>query len=121
MVHSCGVPEVDPDDDDALRYVVYHYRYDCERHERRMMFVAAYDNESEFTASIEALGDALRSRAARGEGDPRESVSARCSHLGTAARPKSSGGTLVGSSAGTAAVHETSTMPRASPGARIAA
>jgi hypothetical protein len=71
------VPEVDPDDDDALRYVVYHYRYDDERHERRNVVVAAYDNESEFMGRIEALGDELRARASRGEGDPRETVSGK--------------------------------------------
>jgi hypothetical protein len=69
------VAEVDPDDDDALRYVVYHYRYDDERHERRNVVVAAYDNEPEFIARIDALSDELRARADRGEGDPREAVS----------------------------------------------
>ena len=71
------MPEVDPDDDDALRYVVYHYRYDDERHERRNMVVAAYDNESEFMGRIEALREELRARAARGEGDPRDTVSGK--------------------------------------------
>ena len=71
------MPEVDPDDDDALRYVVYHYRYDDERHERRNVIVAAYDNESEFMGRIEALRDDLRARAASGEGDPRETVSGK--------------------------------------------
>jgi hypothetical protein len=69
------VPEVDPDDDDALRYVLYHYRYDDERHERRNVVVAAYDNEPEFMGRMEALRDELRARAASGEGNPRETVS----------------------------------------------
>ena len=68
---------MDPDDDDALRYVVYHYRYDDERRERRNVVVAAYDNESEFMGRIEALGDELRARAAAGEGDPGETVSGK--------------------------------------------
>jgi hypothetical protein len=75
VVHSYVVPEVEPDDDDVQRYIVYHYRYDDERHERRNVVVAAYDNESEFLARIDALNDELRARAARGEGDPRETVS----------------------------------------------
>lgn len=66
---------MDPDDDDALRFIVYHYRYDDERHERRNVVVAAYDNESEFMARIEAVSDELRARADRGEGDSRERVS----------------------------------------------
>jgi hypothetical protein len=66
---------VDPDDDDALRYVVYHYRYDDERRERRNVVVAAYDNESEFMGRMEALRDELDARAASGEGDPRDTVS----------------------------------------------
>ena len=75
MMHHCVVPEVDPDDESASRYVVYHYRYDNLRHERRNVVVAAYDNEPEFRARMDALSDELRARAARGEGDPRETVS----------------------------------------------
>jgi hypothetical protein len=74
-MHDCVVPEVDPDDESALRYVVFHYRYDDQRHERRYVVVAAYDNEPEFMARIDALSDELRARADRGEGDPRETVS----------------------------------------------
>lgn len=67
--------EVDPDDDDILRYVVRHYRYDPERHERRHVVVAAFDNDAEFRAQIDALGTDLRRRKENAEADPREWIS----------------------------------------------
>ena len=44
----CWVPLADPTDDSAVRFVLEHFRYDPERHERRKVVVAAYDNEVEF-------------------------------------------------------------------------
>jgi hypothetical protein len=70
------VAEVDPDDDRLLRYVVRHYAYDPDRHERRHMTVAAFDNEAEFRALIESLAEELRRRRERGdEVDQREHYS----------------------------------------------
>jgi hypothetical protein len=47
------VSEVDPDDDDVDRWVVWHYRYDDERRERRNVTVGSYDNEAEFKTRLE--------------------------------------------------------------------
>ena len=54
-----GMAEVDPDDDAITRYVVRHYRFDPERHERRHVVVAAYDNEREMRRQIERIGAEL--------------------------------------------------------------
>jgi hypothetical protein len=56
------VAEVDPQDDTIRRYVVRHYAYDPDRHERRHMTVAAFDNEAEHRALFERLSEELRTR-----------------------------------------------------------
>ena len=67
---------VDPADDSIQRYVVRYYRYDPDRHERRHVVVAAFDNQSEFEACLDATAAALRTRRAAGEDvDPREYIS----------------------------------------------
>jgi hypothetical protein len=70
------VAAVDPDDDSILRYVIRHYRYDPDRHERRHVVVAAFDSQSEFEAVVDAIAAALRARREAGEDvDPREYIS----------------------------------------------
>jgi hypothetical protein len=70
------VSPVDPENDEITRYIVWHYRYDPDRHERRHQVVAAFDNETEFEACIEAAALDLRRRRESGEAvDPREYVS----------------------------------------------
>lgn len=49
------------------RFVVRHYRYDAERRERRHVVVAAFDNEPEFLACMEAVRDELERRRHDGE------------------------------------------------------
>jgi hypothetical protein len=44
--------KVDADDDTIRRFVVQHYRYDPDRHERRPVVIAAFDNEAECEASM---------------------------------------------------------------------
>jgi hypothetical protein len=61
------VARVDPADDDALRYIVRHYRYDPARHERRHVQVAAFDNEREFLACMADLRGELDRRKRDGE------------------------------------------------------
>jgi hypothetical protein len=61
------VPVVDSNDDLIRRYVVRSYAYDPERHERRHQVVAAFDNEQEFRALINARKDELERRRAAGE------------------------------------------------------
>ena len=58
---------VDPDDDSIHRWVVWHYRYDSYRSERRNVVVAAFDNPGEFFADIAERSSQLRRRSERGE------------------------------------------------------
>jgi len=51
---------VDPQDDTVDRWVVFHYKFDPERHERRNVIVAAFDRKREFNSFIEREGVALR-------------------------------------------------------------
>jgi hypothetical protein len=70
------VAAVDPDDDTIYRYVVRCYRNDPDRHERRHVVIAAFDNESEWDACFGTTEAALRARRDAGEAvDPREHVS----------------------------------------------
>ena len=67
---------VDPADDDALRFIVRHYRYDPARRERRHVDVAAFDNEPEFLACLADLRGEIERRTRDGEpADPAEHVS----------------------------------------------
>jgi hypothetical protein len=61
------VAEVDHEDDSIRRCVVRHYAYDPDRHERRHMTVAAFDNEGELLALFGRLSEELRRR--RDDGD----------------------------------------------------
>jgi hypothetical protein len=63
------VARVDPEDDSILRYVVQHYRYDPERHERRKITVAAFDNEHEFEALLDEIEEDIRRRRKAGDDD----------------------------------------------------
>ncbi len=67
---------VDPDDDDIRRFIVRHYRYDPERHERRHVVIAAFDNEHEFNACMKEASAEIDRRKNNGEQvDPAEHVS----------------------------------------------
>jgi len=69
------VARVDPDDDGIRRFVVQHFRYVPERRQFRRVPVAAFDNEAEFNAAIDALkADLDRRRRAGEDVDPRESA-----------------------------------------------
>jgi hypothetical protein len=69
------VAVVDPSDDSLDRYVVWHYRYDAVRHERRNVVVITFDNEHEFLAEVEHRAALLRERQARGEAEQVEHIS----------------------------------------------
>jgi hypothetical protein len=66
---------VDPADDAIERFVVRHYRFDPERHQRRHVVVEAFDNEHELKRSIHALRRALERLRAVEPVDPKEHVS----------------------------------------------
>jgi len=70
------VVKVDPDDDSICRWVVWHYRYDPDRRERRNVVVAAFDNAHEFLVDVEKRAARLRMRKERGDDiDPIERIS----------------------------------------------
>jgi len=69
------VARVDPDDDNVRSYIVYHYRYDPDRHERRHVVVAALDSRREYDACFQAASAEIERRKAGGEQvDPSEHV-----------------------------------------------
>jgi hypothetical protein len=66
---------VDPDDDTLTRFVAQHYRYDPERHERRNVCLAAFDDQAEFEEFVSVRGAELRERQHTGEAELREHIS----------------------------------------------
>jgi hypothetical protein len=68
---------VDPDDDSLGRDVVWHFRYDAVRDERRNVVVAAFDNEQEFLAEFKRRAGRLKELQARGR-PKSESTSVAC-------------------------------------------
>ena len=78
---------VDPEDDSITRFVVMHYRYDADRHERRHVIVAAYDNEVEFEEAIATVSAEIKHARASGEDvDPQEHASGHVLEPGHRAR-----------------------------------
>jgi hypothetical protein len=59
--------QVDPADDSIVRFVVYHYRYDPQRRERRPVLVAAFDNEREYRACMDRVQSDIKRRREAGE------------------------------------------------------
>jgi hypothetical protein len=59
--------DVDPEDDSIRRFIVWHYRFDPQRHERRNVLVAAFDNEREMWARMEDIAAAIRQRLEAGD------------------------------------------------------
>jgi hypothetical protein len=66
------VAVVDPADDSQQRFIVWHYAYDPERHERRNREITAFDNHVEFEDYVARAAQELKLRKARGEADDRE-------------------------------------------------
>jgi hypothetical protein len=62
-------------DDSIRRFIVRHYRYDPDRHERRHVVVGVFDNKREYMVGLEKAQAELERRRARGEADPREHIS----------------------------------------------
>jgi hypothetical protein len=73
--------------DAICRHVVYHYRYDPQRHERRNVAVAAFDNFQEFRATfVQLLADLDRRRQQDPTFDHRESLAGMTLEPGHRAR-----------------------------------
>lgn len=69
------MPEVDPGDDSISRWVIYHYRFDPERRQRRNMVVAAYSDEVEFEAALAAYHRRIQKEIDSGTRSSAEHVS----------------------------------------------
>lgn len=68
--------QVDPEDDTINRFIVRHYRYDPQRHERRHVVVAAFNNENEMWVRMQEIAAEIKRRREAGEEvDPREHAS----------------------------------------------
>jgi hypothetical protein len=59
--------QVDPEDDSIRRFIVRHYRYDPQRHERRHVVGAAFDNEAEYETRLQQEAAEIRRRRDNGE------------------------------------------------------
>lgn len=58
---------VDEMDDSITRYVVRHYRFDRDRHERRAVVVGVYDTEREWRAHLDRVTADIARRRGSGE------------------------------------------------------
>lgn len=65
---------VDPDDDSIARWVVWHYRHDPDRRQRRNIIVVAFDNPDEFQSELDSRAGELRARRQRDEVDRSERI-----------------------------------------------
>lgn len=58
---------VDIEDDSIRRFVVWHYRYDPERHERRNVVVGVFDTDAESSEMLARIRADIERRTAAGE------------------------------------------------------
>lgn len=85
------VAEVSIEDDGIRRFVVWHFRYDPERRERRNIPVAVFDNEREFIKRCDELSAELkRLRESSEDFDSWESISGVVLEPGHLERAKNS-------------------------------
>jgi hypothetical protein len=79
--------QVDIDDDTIRRFVVRHYRFDPDRHERRHVVVGVYDTEAEFLEAMEQVRAEIAQRVADGgRAEPTEYASGSVYEPGDRAR-----------------------------------
>jgi hypothetical protein len=71
------VARIDPFDESLDRWVVEHYAFDPERHERWNRPVVAFDHPDEMVAFIESAAAELKRRQRQGLADEREQYSGR--------------------------------------------
>lgn len=55
------------EDDGIRRFVVHHHRYDPERHQRRLVLVAAFDTRREYKTCLRATEADIERRRSAGE------------------------------------------------------
>jgi hypothetical protein len=78
--------EVDADDDARERWIVWHYRFDPTRRERRHVLVAAFDSAREMEARLHAEQKLLDGAKAEGRAEQQEWLSGARKGPGHAAR-----------------------------------
>jgi hypothetical protein len=74
-VEGSAVGSVDHEDDSIRRWVIYHYRFDPERNERRNVVVAAFDNQREFLKEFGNYSAMIQREISSGAGSSRETIS----------------------------------------------
>ena len=65
---------IDPNDDSIDRWLVWHYRYDPERRERRNVVIACFDNRRAFMKCIKRSGSELEVAKAEGRSEKKERI-----------------------------------------------
>ncbi len=68
-------PNIDPNDDSIDRWIVWHYRYDPERRERRNTVIAAFDNRRMFMKFFKRANAELEVAKSEGRADEKERIS----------------------------------------------
>lgn len=68
---------IDANDDTKTRWIVYHYRYDPERRERRYVVVACFDKRREWNRFIGEAGRQLQEAMEAGTAEAKEHISGR--------------------------------------------
>ncbi len=76
------IAKVGPDDDTINRFVIFHYRFDPERNQRRQVAVTAFDNAEEGMAELERLSIELAQERAAGLAEDREWMSGKMKEPG---------------------------------------
>ena len=67
--------EVDPEDDTVHRYLVWHFKYDQNRRQRRMVVLGAFNTFPEAERLFLSKSNELVLLVASGQADPRERMS----------------------------------------------
>ena len=67
--------EVDPFNDEIVRYVIRRHKYDPETNHFRWFYEIAFDNKREFERKFDELGDELEVRQLSGEAHVKEEIS----------------------------------------------
>jgi hypothetical protein len=67
--------EVDPFNDEIVRYVIRRHKYDPETNHFRWFYEIAFDNKREFKRKFDDLGDELEIRKLRGGAHFKEEIS----------------------------------------------
>ncbi len=68
-------PNIDPNDDSKDRWIIWHYKYDPERRERRNIAIAAFDNRRAFMKFFKRASADLEVAKSEGRAEGKERIS----------------------------------------------